>query len=79
MYQVTLASEQFSSWCVFKQSTMNATYEILQVLCCSLDFVTSVFQNSGAVSLLHGQRAVDGVESTIKIIAYHSLSPSFSS
>jgi hypothetical protein len=39
-------------------------------------FFTSVFKT--AEPLLRGQRAGGGVESAIKTIAYHSLSPSFS-
>jgi hypothetical protein len=58
--------------------TTNLCIDMADILFFYTNFVVRI-QNSGAVAtLLRGQRAGGGVESAIKIIACHSLSPSFS-
>ena len=57
--------------------TANGCLHVANIYICFLyRFFTSGFKT--AEPLLHGQRACGGVESVTKIMAHHSLSPSFS-
>ena len=62
-------------------TNINLTFKFMLVYIADILFFLIIFGHDfkTAEPLIYGQRAGGGVESAIKNIAYHSLSPSFSS